>query len=340
MKRFVFRYKDHVIFLIVFSVLFLILKTFFLYLLPFIIGFSVSFLMYPIYKFMKKRLSFKPAFCATVISLFIFSIVIALFSFLLYLLVKEAYNLYSSNKVLFNEIFSQFDLSSTIENISVNSAMFTKLSDTAFSIVKIVPITITLFIISFVSTVSIINNLSVIKNSVLSKFPHNTRCYADVVINKSRDKFRKFVRSYLILYILTFIESVFVFTLIDLDYKLVFAFLATVSDVLPILGPGTVYIPVAVVKAMSGDYLSAITLLIFWAIVVIIRQIIEPKMLSDSIKIHPIIVLSALYFSIISSNIWVLFYIFSIAVVYKILIESDVLTPIFSISSNDRHKVC
>ncbi len=340
MKKLVIRYKDYFVFVIAFSALFFIIKIFFLYLLPFIIGFAVSFLMYPIYRFMKKRLSFKPAFCATVITLFIFSIVIALFSFLLYLLIKEAYNLYSANASFFNEFFSQFDLSSTIKNISENSAVFSKLSDTAFSIARIIPIVITLFIISFVSTVCIINNLPVMKRALLSKFSDNTGKCVEVVINQSKHKFRKFIKSYMLLYTLTFIESVFVFTLIDLDYKLIFAFLATVSDILPVLGPGAIYLPVAVVKALSGDYLSAITLLIFWGIVVIIRQIIEPKLLSDSIKIHPLVVLSALYFSIISSNIWVLFYIVSIAVVYKILIESEVLVPIFRVSVDERHKVC
>ena len=289
--------------------------------------------MYPVYSFMKKRLSFKPAFSATVITLFIFAIVIAFVSILGYLLVSEAVNLYNNNIEFFSRITSDFDLPDYFKDINISDDMFSKISDTAFGIVKVVPISITLLIISFVSTVCIINNLTTIKQRLASKLPENVEHSFQSILNNSRLIFRKFVHTYLLLYTLTFVESLFIFFLIDLDYKFVFAFLAAVSDLLPILGPGTVYIPIAIVKALSGEYLSAASLVIFWCIVIIVRQIIEPKILSDNIKIHPLIILSALYFSIVSSNIWVLFYITIFVVVYKILVESDVLQPVFSINN-------
>ncbi len=290
--------------------------------------------MYPVYSFMKKRLSFKPAFSATVITLFIFSIVISFVSFLIYLLVSEAINLYSNNIVFFSKITSNIDLPDYFKDINISDDMFSKISDTAFGIVKVVPVSITLLIISFVSTVCIINNLTTIKQLIASKLPENVQHSFQKVINSSRQIFRKFIHTYLLLYTLTFVESLFIFFLIDLDYKFVFAFLAAVSDLLPILGPGTVYIPLAIVNALSGKYLSAVALVIFWCIVIIIRQIIEPKILSDNIKIHPLVILSALYFSIVSSNIWVLFYITILVVIYKILVETDVLEPVFDINNN------
>jgi len=338
LKSRIYKYKEHIIFLLVFSALFLLIKTFFLYFLPFIIGVAVSLLMYPVYSFMKSRLSFKPAFSATVITLFIFSAVLSIITFVLYLLIKESINLYLNNRVIFESVFEQIDFSNTLKELNINNDMFSKLSDTAFSIVRIIPITITLFIISFVSTVCFINNLPTIKKCLLLKLNEKYREDVQNVFLRSKDIFKKFVKSYILLYILTFFESLFIFALIDLDYKLVFAFLAAVSDVLPILGPGTVYLPIAVVKALSGDYLSAVTLLVFWGIVIVIRQIIEPKLLSDSIKIHPLVILSALYFSIVSSNIWVLFYLVLIALSYKILIESKILSPIFLTHTVDDSK--
>ena len=283
---------------------------------------------------MKKRLSFKPAFSATVITLFIFSIVISFVSFLIYLLVSEAINLYSNNIVFFSKITSNIDLPDYFKDINISDDMFSKISDTAFGIVKVVPVSITLLIISFVSTVCIINNLTTIKQLIASKLPENVQHSFQKVINSSRQIFRKFIHTYLLLYTLTFVESLFIFFLIDLDYKFVFAFLAAVSDLLPILGPGTVYIPLAIANALSGKFLSAVALVIFWCIVIIIRQIIEPKILSDNIKIHPLVILSALYFSIVSSNICVLFYITIFVVIYKILVETDVLEPVFDINNN------
>lgn len=288
--------------------------------------------MYPVYSFMKKRLSFKPAFSATVITLFIFAVVIAIVLFLAYLLISEVIKLYNNNLEFFNGILSHIDLPDYLKDINISGEMFTKISDTAFGIVKVVPVSITLLIISFVSTICIINNLTTLKKLILSKVPDNIEEIFQNLIYSSRQIFRKFIHTYLLLYSLTFVESLFIFFLINLDYKFVFAFLAAVSDLLPVLGPGTVYLSIAIVKGISGEYLSAISLVVFWGIVIIIRQIIEPKILSDNIKIHPLVILSALYFSIVSSNIWVLFYITVFVVVYKILVESKVLQPVFSIN--------
>lgn len=340
MKAILVRYKPQIYFFLIFTSAFFIVKIFFLYFLPFIIGFTVSLLMYPVYKFMKKRLLFKSSFSATVITLFIFSVIIALLLFIGYLLVSQSLNLYHNNIDFFNKYIKGIRFPDVVSSMSLSGDMVSKISDTAVGIVKVIPISITLLIISFVSTICIINNLSNIKELVASKLSNEHSKHFEVLVSKSKSILKKYVRSYLFLYTLTFIESVFIFTLIDLDYVIVFAFLAAVSDLLPVLGPGAVYLPIAVAKFISGEFLSCITLVIFWAIVVIIRQIIEPKIVSDTIKIHPLVILSALYFSIVSSSVWVFFYITFITVLYKILIESDVLKPLFFTKEKESAKEC
>ena len=338
LKELLLRYKPQIYYFLIFTLIFMFVKLFFLYCLPFIIGAVISLLMYPVYRFMKTRLFFKSSFSAMVITFFIFSIIISLIVFVAYLLVSESLNLYHNNIEFFNRYIKGLRFPDLINSMSISGDMVNRISDTAFSIVKIIPVAITLIIISFVSTVCIINNLSAIKQAIKSKLSdRNGQCF-DTVIAKSRSIFKKYIRSYLFIYTLTFIESVFIFKLIDLEYVIVFAFLAAVSDFLPVLGPGTVYIPIAVVKFISSEYLSSLTLFIFWAIVVVIRQIIEPKIVSDTIKIHPLVILSALYFSIVSSNIWLFFYITFIVVIYKILIESSVFEPVFANKPKDNSK--
>lgn len=332
LKKQLYRYKSHLLFLLYFTLVFILVKNLFLYLLPFIVGISVTFVMYPVYKYMKKRLSFKPAFSATVITLFIFSVILTIVFYISYLIIRETIHLYNNNIEFFNKYIKGIDFSKLIKELSIDSDIFSKLSDTAFSIVRIVPLSITLLIISFVCTVCFINNLPKIKSIINSKLPNEKASFFNNVINNASMILKKFIRSYLLLYLLTFIESIFIFSLIDMDYVLVFAFLATVSDLLPILGPGTVYLPIAAVKMFTGDFLSGISLVIFWAIVIIIRQILEPKIVSDTIKIHPLVIFSAVYFSFVSSNIWVLFYITLLGLIYKILVQSRVLSPLFEIS--------
>lgn len=333
-------YRPYVYFFVIYTLSFLLIRLLFIYLLPFFIGMFLSFLMYPIFRFMKKKLSFKPAFSATVITLAIFLAMIAVFSFLVYLLIKESLNLYYNNVDLFKNIFSGYNILDVLKGISMSDSMLSTISDTAFAIIRIIPISITLLIVAFTCTIYLINNLSSIIETICNLFARRSKERAYHVIDTAKNILNKFIRSYLILYFITFVESLFIFILVDIDYPLVFAFLTAIADILPILGPGTVYIPFAIIRFLNGDVFTSIVLLIFWGIVVIIRQITEPKIVSDSIKIHPLIILSALYFSIVCSSIWVLFYVIIFALVYKILVESNVLKSIFVYRSNDNAKEC
>ena len=54
-------------------------------------------------------------------------------------------------------------------------------------------------------------------------------------------------------------------------------------------------IPWAIISAVNGDISLAIGLFILYVIVVIARQVIEPKLVSSKIGIHPIFTLLAMY---------------------------------------------
>lgn len=281
---------------------------------------------------MKKKLSFKPAFSATVLTLIVFAVILFILGFVIYLLIKEAMDLYFNNISFFKSIFSGYNLLDVIRGLTLSEKMVSTISNTAVSALKVVPIIITLIIISFVFTIFLINNISNILNTVLMRIKTKNREVVLSVFKNAKLTMRKFLKSYIVLYFITFVESFLVFVFINLDYPLVFAFLTAVADILPILGPGTVYLPIALIKFLYGDIFSALTLVVFWAIVVILRQILEPKIVSDTVKIHPLVIFSALYFSIASSNVWVLFYVILIVLVYNILLKSGVLKPFFDSS--------
>lgn len=72
---------------------------------------------------------------------------------------------------------------------------------------------------------------------------------------------------------------------------LVIAFL----DFLPFLGTGTVLIPWAVIRVLTAEYKTAIGLLIIWAVGQLARQLIQPKIVGDSIGVPPLPTLFLLY---------------------------------------------
>ena len=60
-------------------------------------------------------------------------------------------------------------------------------------------------------------------------------------------------------------------------------------------GSGSVIVPWAVISGLNGDIKLGIGLIILYAIILITRQLIEPKIVSNKIGIHPIFTLIAMY---------------------------------------------
>lgn len=81
----------------------------------------------------------------------------------------------------------------------------------------------------------------------------------------------------------------------NVEYPLMAALGIGFVDALPILGSGTVILPWAVISACNGDIKLAIGLIALYAIIIVTRQILEPKIVSNQIGIHPIFTLIAMY---------------------------------------------
>ena len=109
-----------------------------------------------------------------------------------------------------------------------------------------------------------------------------------------------YLKAEVILIIISFIEVlvglyIFKFIGFNIQYPLLAALGIGFVDALPILGSGTVMIPWAIISAINGDIRLAIALLILYAIVLIVRQLLEPRIVSGKIGIHPIFTLIAMY---------------------------------------------
>lgn len=88
---------------------------------------------------------------------------------------------------------------------------------------------------------------------------------------------------------------IFYFVGLNVKYPLLMALIIGFVDLLPIFGSGTFMIPWAVLSACTGDFTLAISILVLWAVISIVRQFLEPKIVSGHIGIHPIFTLIAMY---------------------------------------------
>lgn len=78
-------------------------------------------------------------------------------------------------------------------------------------------------------------------------------------------------------------------------YYVLVAFLISFLDFLPFFGTGTAMIPWGLYKFLMGDYKDAIILIVLYAVTQIIRQLLQPKLVADSVGMNPLVTLLLLY---------------------------------------------
>lgn len=85
------------------------------------------------------------------------------------------------------------------------------------------------------------------------------------------------------------------FLIMRIDYGVLLAFLIAFLDFLPMLGTGTALIPWALFFALSGNLPRAAGLLILYGVSQVTRQLIQPKVVGDSIGVDTLTTLFFLF---------------------------------------------
>lgn len=100
---------------------------------------------------------------------------------------------------------------------------------------------------------------------------------------------------YLVLFIITAVESLIVFWCAGLhEYAIILSLITALIDFLPILGVSATMVPMMIYQVANGEYISAAVLLVGLILMSIIRRFVEPAVLGKSLKMHPLITLIAM----------------------------------------------
>ena len=111
----------------------------------------------------------------------------------------------------------------------------------------------------------------------------------------------KLLRSYSIIIGVSFSELVLGLLLLRLigvydgKYLLWIALITGLIDILPVLGVGTVLIPWYLYSFIMGNFGLGVGLLTLWLVMIVVRQIIEPKLVSANLGLPPIVTLMGMY---------------------------------------------
>lgn len=85
------------------------------------------------------------------------------------------------------------------------------------------------------------------------------------------------------------------FTLMQIRFSILLAIAIAFLDFLPFFGTGTALIPWAIYKFLVGDYKMVAALVILYGVTQLVRQLIQPKLVGDSMGLNPLYTLFLLY---------------------------------------------
>lgn len=85
------------------------------------------------------------------------------------------------------------------------------------------------------------------------------------------------------------------FEIIRVNYSFLLALGIGFLDFLPVFGTGVILWPWALIDMLTGNYIRAIGLVVIYLLCQIIKQVLQPKMVGDSIGISPLATLVFMY---------------------------------------------
>lgn len=81
----------------------------------------------------------------------------------------------------------------------------------------------------------------------------------------------------------------------NVGYPLLMALFISFVDALPILGAGAIMVPWSIILFLNKEYSVAFSILGLYIFVLAVRQVLEPKIVSKKIGVHPLFTLIAMY---------------------------------------------
>lgn len=289
--------------------------------IPFIIAFIISLIIEPLIKFFMKKTKLTRKMSSVIIFLIVFSVIIGAISWGTVSLISESTNLLQTLNIYVDKAYTQIQdmvgrmsitkisISRNVSDLVQNSSreilvkvsswltnFLTKLIDAITSIPTITIYTvITILSLYFICT-DRIYILDMMEHHMPKKWVQKIGGH----IKEITKNLIGYLKAQAILILVSFFISLiglYVFKIIGMNvkYPLLMALAIAFVDALPILGAGSVMVPWAIISALNGDFRLGIAIAVLWVIMSVARQLLQPKIVSGNIGIHPIFTLIAMY---------------------------------------------
>lgn len=286
------------------------------YLAPFIIAFIISLLMEPSIRFITRKLKINRKYAALISLLFLLLVIGSVMALIILRIINEVESIvvaipnYINDLIInLNSLFSKaVELYEWLPD-DISKHVGTILSNFSSSVISIsksiaggaittavsIPNAIVFIFATIMATYFFASDREKIYSFIKNQLP---KSWIDGLVSLKSNAFTAmfgYLKALLIIMCITFTELFIGLTIIRVKYSALLAIIISFIDILPILGTGTVLIPWGIYSLLTGNTRLGISLLILYVIVLIIRQIIEPRIVGNQIGIHPLLTLIAIY---------------------------------------------
>lgn len=306
--------------LVVLLGLFLLYKLTIFY-IPFLIAIIISSIINPMINFFAKKCKMKRKVACTISLLLVIGVIGILLTLGITKLVEECTNLISNSNEYFGDLYRYcLELINDIQNgnlpMSENMAKLVKQATegildggrqiavntgkTILSTIGSIPTMITYIVITILATIFTCYDRQYVLDKIKSQVPSKWVEKVKEIYNEMCSVSLKYIKAEIKLSSICFLlvlVGLIIFNLFGLDvkYTILMAVLIGFVDLLPLFGAGAVMIPWACYLAIIGNMPLAIAVVCLWGVWAILKQFIEPRMVSKQIGMHPIFTLLGMY---------------------------------------------
>lgn len=298
------------------SILWYVVMLFF----PFILGYLFSQLINPLANWLQRRLKLPRQISAILVIVLTVGIMGGIVTAVVWKIISEArtlYNqfpeIYQSAQAAWEQISNKFanvyalmpeSIQTTLDRIGADisagfsdglniqySPMMRKAGDFAKSLPNIF-IAIVVFILSLYFMVTDAKRVSAVVHRIV---PRRVMEGCERIKEEIKKYLGGYVRAQLTIMGIAFVVLWIGLSILHVEYALLIALGIAVLDALPFFGSGAALWPWAAVSFIMNDPRRGVGLLIIYLTLALLRQFIEPKIVSTHIGLHPICTLMAMY---------------------------------------------
>jgi predicted PurR-regulated permease PerM len=258
------------------------------YLIALISAFILAYLIQPLYNKLGKKLNKKLS--ASICVLFVVLIILIPMAILASQIIQQA-NLALNNDA-FKELLNKISSNSIIEKTNINletiKTEFITLIISLFTLlVKRIPAMLISIIITLWGMYYILLNWDKLSFNLRAYLPFEKK----EIISKEIDLETKgIIHGTLIIAILDFIVASIGFYLLGINAFFLFAAIISILAFIPGLGPGVVWMPIAIFNFLTGNYLVGIGVVVLGLILgLLIETYLQGKIVEKKTSINPLI---------------------------------------------------